>query len=155
MQDNNVFVAVNLMIRTMRMHKNMLDTNVCRTIGLHRTQHMILMHLARREKLPSQKELAEHMNITPAAVTGALKKLDSGGYIERSIGDDNRYNEITITPLGRRIVEETRAMFSKIDTSLFDGFEDSELLSFIGYLERIKANIDKSIEGDKIYEKMV
>ena len=148
MNDQNMLTAVNMLIKTNKMHKRLLDSNVCKSIGLHRTQHMILMHLARKEKLPSQKELAEHMNITPAAVTGALKKLESGGYIERTIGGDNRYNEITITPLGKKVVSETRAMFSKIDTSLFVGFSDDEIIDLIKYLEKIQINIRANMEVD-------
>ena len=146
MADKNMLTAVNMLIKTNRMHKKLIDSNVCRSIGLHRTLHMILMHLSRKDKLPSQKELAEHMNITQAAVTGALKKLESGGYIKRSIGDDNRYNEITITPLGRSIVEQTREMFTKIDESLFCGFSDEEIFGFIGYLEKIQNNINRNME---------
>lgn len=150
MDDKNMLLAVNMLIKTNRLHKKLIDTRVCGVIGLHRTQHMILMHLARKEKLPSQKELAEHLNITPAAVTGALKKLESGGYILRSIGDDNRYNEITITPLGVKIVSETRAMFSEIDRSLFDGFSDSEIANLKKYLEKIQNNICKNMEVEPI-----
>lgn len=150
MDDKNVFSAVDMLIKTNRLHKRLIDSSVCRTIGLHRTQHMILMHIARREKLPSQKELAERLHITPAAVTGALKKLESGGYISKSMGDDNRYNEIAITPLGIKVVSETRAMFAEIDKSLFEGFSDEEILSLIGYLEKIHNNITNNMEVEPI-----
>ena len=143
MVEKNEYTAVNMLIKTNRMHKKLLDSNVCTKIGLHRTQHIILMHLAGREKLPSQKELAEHLNITPAAVTGALQKLEVGGYIHRKIGTDNRYNEITITSLGRCVVEETRAMFTQIDKTLFEDFSDEDFTAFIGYLEKIQNNIKK------------
>lgn len=146
MVEKNAYTAVNMLIKTNRMHKKLLDSNVCDKIGLHRTQHIILMHLADREKLPSQKELAEHLNITPAAVTGALQKLEVGGYIKRTIATDNRYNETTITSLGRRIVEETRAMFTKIDKSLFEDFTEQDFTSFIAYLEKIQNNITKQTE---------
>lgn len=141
MSENNTFNAVNMLISTNRMHKRLIDSSVCANIGLHRTQHIILMHLSRKERLPSQKELAEHLNITPAAVTGALKKLEIGGYIERSAGDDNRFNEIFITELGKHVVEETKAMFSKIDTGMFSGFSSEELSILIGYLERMQKNM--------------
>jgi len=146
MVEKNEYTAVNMLIKTNRMHKKLLDSNVCTKIGLHRTQHIILMHLAGREKLPSQKELAEHLNITPAAVTGALQKLELGGYIYRKIGTDNRYNEITITSLGRCVVEETRAMFTQIDKTLFEDFSDEDFTAFIGYLEKIQNNIKKQTE---------
>ena len=142
MEEKNAFTAVNMLIRTNRMHKRLLDSSVCANIGLHRTQHIILMHLAKEKFLTSQKALAEHLNITAAAVTGALKKLEAGGYIERKVGGgDNRYNEITITDLGRRVVDDSRAMFQEIDKSLFKDFSDGEILNFIGYLEKIQNNI--------------
>ena len=147
MSENSAFYAVNMLISTTRMHKRLLDSCVCDNIGLHRTQHIILMHLARKERLPSQKELAEHLSITPAAVTGALKKLEIGGYITRSSGDDNRFNEISITELGKSVVEETKTMFAKIDASLFDGFSNGELEILIEYLTRIQNNIN-NLEGD-------
>ena len=75
MNEEKISSAVNVMIQTERMHKHMLDSNVSK-IGLHRTQHRVLMHIARRGKLLSQKALAEHIGITPAAITGVLKKLE-------------------------------------------------------------------------------
>ena len=141
MAGNNNFNAVNMLISTNRMHKRLIDSSVSAQVGLHRTQHVILMRLAKKDRLPSQKELADHLNITPAAVTVALQKLESGGYIIRSAGDDNRFNEISITELGRRVVEESKAIFLKIDEAMFDGFSDEELKILISYLERMQKNI--------------
>jgi DNA-binding MarR family transcriptional regulator len=141
MVENNNFKAVNMLISTNRMHKRLIDSSVSDKVGLHRTQHVILMHLSKKDRLPSQKELAEHLNITPAAITSALKKLESGGYISRSMGDDNRFNEILITELGRRVVEESKAVFAKIDESMFLGFSNEELKILISYLERMQNNM--------------
>ncbi|MBE6644016.1 MAG: MarR family transcriptional regulator [Ruminococcaceae bacterium] len=138
--------AVNLLIHINRAHKKMLDSGVCSRIGFHRTQHIILMHLARHNSLPSQKELAEHLGVTAAAVTGALKKLECDGYIERKMGGDNRYNEISITDVGRQVVEESKLMFQKMDQSLFIGFTDDEISSLIEYLERVENNLSSEVE---------
>jgi DNA-binding MarR family transcriptional regulator len=147
MSENSIYRAVNLLITTNRMHKKAIDGEVSKFIGLHRTQHIILMHLAKLEKMPSQKALAEHLGITQAAVTEALKKLICGGYIERCAAHDNRFNEIKITPLGKKTVEQSHAMFSKIDKTLFLGFSDDEIEAFISTLERIYNNILNSKEG--------
>ncbi len=141
MLENKFFSATNALIKTNRLHKTLLDSNIFEAIGLHRTQHIILMHIVGRERLPSQKELADHLNITPAAVTGALKKLEADGYIEKRMGNDNRYNEITITEQGRRVVEESKAVFAKTDESLFEGFTNEEIKNLIYYLEKIQNNI--------------
>ena len=142
--ENRVFNAINSLISVQKLHKHLIDIRV-QDIGIHRTQHRILMHLSRKGNLPSQKELAEHLGITPAAVTGALQKLESDGYIIRKLGTDNRYNEILITDVGKQIVERTRLIFTQIDNSMFSEFTDDELDSFIAYLERIKNNANEEI----------
>ena len=106
--------AAETMLRVNRMHRALIDARV-KEIGMHRTQHRILMRLTRCGTLPSQKELAEQLDITPAAVTGALKKIEQDGYIERSLGHDTRYNEIKITEKGVALVEHTRRMFAEVD----------------------------------------
>lgn len=137
--------AAETMMRVNRMHRAMIDSRV-KEIGIHRTQHRILMRLARCGALPSQRELAEHLDITPAAVTGALKKIEQDGYIERTLGHDTRYNEIRITEKGMALVEETRRMFAEADASMFDGFTDEEIEVYIESLEKIYGNMLRSSE---------
>jgi DNA-binding MarR family transcriptional regulator len=103
------------------------------------------MHIAHNKKLDSQKCLADHIGISAAAITGALKKLEKDGYIKRVPGIDNRFNEVEITEAGQSIVEKTRTLFSKADTSLFEGFTEEELDGYIKYLEKIEKNIKKSL----------
>ena len=149
MSDDKLARAIEMMIRTDHMHKAMIDSRV-REIGIHRTQHRILMRLARCEKLPSQKELAEHLDVTPAAVCGALKKIEEDGYVERTLGQDNRYNELRITDKGRELVKLTREMFSEADRSMFDGFSEAELEGYIAALEKLQANIRRQHERMEI-----
>ncbi len=144
MTDTKISTAVNIMIKTDRMHKQLLD-NTVNAIGIHRTQHRILMHIARNDKLISQKSLAEHIGITPAAITGTLKKLEKDGYIKRKQGADNRFREVEITDEGKRVVSETRELFIKADTSLFEGFSDEELEGYVRYLEKINKNIQRQL----------
>ena len=149
MSDDKLARAIEMMIRTDHMHKAMIDSRV-REIGIHRTQHRILMRLARCEKLPSQKELADHLDVTPAAVCGALKKIEEDGYVERTLGQDNRYNELRITDKGRELVKLTREMFSEADRSMFDGFSETELEGYIAALEKLQANIKRQHERMEI-----
>jgi len=144
MNVNRIAKAIDMMIITDRMHKHLIDFQA-EKIGIHRTQHKILMYIARNKKLESQKSLAEHMGVSPAAITGALKKLEQGGYISRSQGVDGRFNEVTITEKGKKIVEETMQLFFSADTSLFDGFTDEELDYYVKNLIKIQENIKKQI----------
>ena len=141
MKEELVSRAIAGMITTDRMHKSMIDAKI-NDIGLHRGQHFILMHIADEGALASQKEIAERFNISQAAVTGALRKLETDGYISRSLGEDNRYNRIEITEKGREMVERSRKLFRETDRYLFSGFTEEELLDYISCLEKIRANIE-------------
>lgn len=132
--------AVRATLDTNRRHRHLIEAEV-RDIGFRRTAHMTLMQLAKTDKIPSQKELAERFSITPAAVTGILKGLERDGYITRSAGMDTRVNEIFITPLGREVVMKSTEAFQRVDRAMFDGFSDEELELYISMLERIEKNL--------------
>ena len=142
MSNSKLSLAIETMMKVNKMHRAMMDLRV-KEIGIHRTQHRILMHLARDGMLPSQKELADKLDITPAAVTVALRKIEQNGYIERSLGHDSRYNELKITPKGRAVADRTRELFTAADTAMFDSFSEQELESYIACLEKMKNNIEK------------
>lgn len=146
MEDSLLTRAVRMTMRNNRLHRHMIDELVCE-IGFARNAHMMLMHLARTEKSPSQRELADRFSITPAAVTGILKKLERDGYITRTVGRDTRFNEISITPLGREIVKRSADAFSEVDRRMFSGFSDEELELYIRLVEKINDNMEASKGG--------
>ncbi len=107
----------------------------------------MLMYLSRCESTPSQKDLALHFDISPAAVACTLKKLEADGYIERgkcSERSDSRYNEIRITERGREATLQSRKYFKKVDTDALKGFSDEELEMFQGFLIRMQENLKNS-----------
>lgn len=145
MNESKLYIAINMMMKTNHMHKAMIDSRI-RALGIHGTHHRILMHLAMHDKLPSQKELAEHLDITPAAVTGALKKIEKDGYVERTLGQDNRYNELRITEKGRDLVQRSKKIFCQADKDMFEDFSDDELDMYMVCLEKLQINIRKNCE---------
>lgn len=148
MSENKIFTAVNMMMQTDKMHRCLLESKV-KDFGMHITSHRVLMHLARFDKLLSQKELADRLSITPAAVTGILKRLEAEKYIERRPSSDNRYNEISITDKGRDVVEHTRQTFGSADRALFEDFSDEELEVYVRCLEKMQNNIKKQLSEER------
>ena len=142
MSDTRLSRAVEMMIKVNKLHRAMIDMQT-KEIGIHRTQHRMLIHLDKDGMLPSQRELAAKLDITPAAVTVALKKLENDGYIERTLGQDTRYNEIKITEKGRELLDRTHELFLRVDSAMLEGFSAEELDSYIAYLERMQKNIQK------------
>ncbi len=110
---------------------------------IHRSQHGILMFLSHSEHTPTQKELADRFEVSPAAVTTSLKKLEADGYINRQANaSDTRENMISITEKGRRMVEYSRAAFDELDRKTYTGLTEDELLTLDGILTKIIANFE-------------
>ncbi len=134
--------AVRLLIRVTRRHHACIERRVG-DLGIHHSQHRMLMHLAQADHIPSQKELAAALGISPAAVAGALKQLEREGYIARTITDeDNRRNEIRITERGLCKVRESRAIFESVDRAMFDGLTEEELHILSHAIRRMDENLD-------------
>ena len=104
--------------------------------------HRMLLYISRDEGLPSQKELAERLKISPAAVTNTLKKLEADGYVERSRdGCDCRTNEVTLTEKGTLAVTESEKYFRYVDAIALKDFSDAELDTLCSLLDKIQKNL--------------
>ncbi len=134
--------AVRVLRRVMRRHHACMERQIG-DLGIHHSQHRMLMHLAHRCHSPSQKELAKVMGISPAAVATTLKKLEKEGYITRAATDeDNRRNEIRITDQGLAKVAESRERFEAVDRAMFEGLSDEELRTLSSLIRRLDDNLE-------------
>ncbi len=135
--------AIFTFISTDKLHRRVIE-RWATDAGMHRSRHRMLMYLSCCKETPSQKDLALHFDISPAAVAGTLKKLEADGYIERgkcSCRQDSRYNEIRITERGREATMQSRKYFRHVDVEALRDFTDEELDIFIGFLERMQDNL--------------
>lgn len=133
------------LIQTTRQHKRVIEHWSSR-IDLNCSGHRMLMYLSRVDNIPSQKDLAKHFKISPAAVATTLKKLECDGYIERGKRTDlhdSRYNGISITEMGRKAASDTEKYFRHVDSTALEGFSNDEIEIFIGILEKIQNNLEK------------
>ncbi len=140
--------AMKLFICTERLHHSVFDRNAAQ-FGLHRSQHRMLMFLCKGDRTVSQKELAEAMEISPAAVTVAIKRLEEDGYVVRIDSEkDSRVNEIYVTEKAKKLASESRRVFKNIDDTMFETLSDTELTQFIACLEKMQASL-KNMEVAK------
>ncbi len=99
-------------------HRRALDQASLKT-GLCRSQHHLLMSVSRM-RLSSQKELAARLDLTPAAVTQSLKKLEKGGYVRRVTDpSDNRCHQIDLSEKGEAVLRQSIEIFHRVDTEMF------------------------------------
>lgn len=140
--------ALKLFICTERLHHSVFDRKAAQ-FGMHRSQHRMLMFLCRKGNPMSQKELAEAMEISPAAVAVAIKRLEEDGYVIRKASEnDSRVNEIHVTEKAKSLATESRRVFKNIDDTMFETLDDDELSLFITCLEKMQISL-KNMEVAK------
>ena len=137
-----------MFMKTDRLHRKAFEVLVSR-LGIHRSQHMMLMHLAKNEGI-AQKTIAKHMQISEAAVAVSIKKLEASGYIEKNSNEkDGRCNDIKITQLGCEIVNASEKFFAEIDSTMIKGISDGMLQNFVLCLEMMQTNLYELCEEAK------
>ncbi len=144
MAENNAYAAVQRKFMYInRLHRTVMDKAISAT-GLHRSQHMLLVHLSYTKNAPTQKEIADAIQISSAAVAVMLKKMEQNGYITRvSPNGDMRCNKITITEKGLEILKTTKKMVDAIDTAIYADFTEQELTMFSSCLNKMETNLLK------------
>lgn len=114
------------------------------SMNIHRSQHRILMYLARTGPAVSQKNMASELEISPAAIAVTLKKLEESGFIERTAHEnDNRFNSVNLTDKGREAVDATREAFYKVDMLIFDELTPAELETLGICLRKMHGSLKK------------
>ena len=109
--------------------------------GLFREQHRLLMNLY-RHPTHSQCELAKCLEVSPAAVTVSMKKLEKQGLVTKQMSEaDNRFNCVELTAEGKEIVKQSIQIFEEIEDAAAAGFSEEEKEQFRSYLERVRLNL--------------
>ncbi len=133
--------AVHLFLLTDRMHRRAMEANLS-ALGIHRSQHRLLLHLARCGGAASQKELASYLQISPAAVTVTVKKLEKNKLLRRTVSkEDGRCKGLLITPLGKEVLERSYQAFSETDEIMMRGISEEEQKNMIGLFLRMQENL--------------
>ena len=142
MSEFSKYEAAKMLVRLERIHANLLS-DIVQPLGLYTGQHRILMYLADRgEKYPSQKDIAETFDISAAAVAASLRKLSNSGYIKKkSLNNDNRVNNVSLTEKGLEATKCTMDEVKRVSESLFNALDDKELSVFCNCMLKIESAI--------------
>lgn len=137
--ENRGHQIVNLFRRSDQAVRRAMERGVKDT-GLHRSQHRLLMILGRNPDC-SQTMLANMLDVSPAAVAVALKKLEKSGYIERQCNElDNRVNHVVVTKKGMEAIRLSWIYFQKVENALLEGFSEEELEAAEKFLTKVIQN---------------
>ena len=112
--------------------------------NLYRGQGLMIMFISEHDGL-THSEIAEKLNISPAAATKVIKKLEGQGYLQRcSDASDERISRVFLMPEGKLVIEGIQKSFKRLDKITFENFSDADLDKFREYLTRILNNFQKT-----------
>lgn len=114
--------------------------------GLREVGHPMLLTILEsgEEDAPchAQRDLAELLHISPAAVANSLKSLEKGGYIRREPGPkDARRNRVILTEKGARAVAGCRNVFQRVSARMMADFSPEELDQLARFQRRMLKNL--------------
>lgn len=96
-----------------------------------------LLGFSRKGRLPMGK-IGDRLQVHPASVTSAVKRLERDGLIRRlSDRNDSRVVLAVLLARGRRLADEATMRVNEVFTGL--GIEESELKELIAILNRLRA----------------
>ncbi len=123
-------------------HRKVMQSYLNET-GVYQAQHRLLMIIAHCPNA-SQKDIATSMEVSAATIAVSLKKLEKGGYIKRETDlGDNRFNQITITEKGNKVVEQSKRIFESADRRIFDGLTADEKQTLFDLLQKLNSNLTR------------
>lgn len=128
-----------------RAHRNAVQTQLS-AMGLDGIgSPMILMLLKRRGAEGGgayQRELADALRISPAAIAMSLSSLERLGYVaRREDPGDQRRKRVVITRKGEDAVERCVSVMQDVDARMLEGLSPAERESLNGLHQRMLQNL--------------
>lgn len=109
--------------------------------GLFRGQALLLMTLADQDGL-THSELAEKLEISPAAATKVIKRMEALNYLQRqSDPADERISRVYLLEEGWAVIQHIRSVFAKVNLILLHGFSAEEQATLTSMLARLYVNL--------------
>lgn len=123
--------------------------------GLEKVGHPMLVSILQSAgedpegQCQAQRELADLLHVSPAAVANSLKCLERDGYIRREPWQrDARRNRVLLTQKGVQAVEGCRDVFRRVSARMMAGFSPEELEQLAQFQRRMLDNLSTSDEKE-------
>ncbi len=132
----HVLTTGQLLLRTSKLARERMRTHL-EQLGLHRGQGFILWRLSCQDGL-AQGELARSLNITPATVSGTLRRMEQAGWVtRRSDTHDQRVSRVFLSEEGRRVQRKLAKAFRSLEDELLAALTPDEEVQLRVALEKL------------------
>lgn len=113
-------------------------------LGLSQARWLVLLHLARFDTPPTQRELAQSVGVEGPTLARLLDGLESQGLVSRqAVAEDRRAKQITLSAKAQPLIEQIEAISTQLRQELFAGIDPVDLQHCQRVQESILANLEK------------
>jgi MarR family transcriptional regulator, organic hydroperoxide resistance regulator len=111
--------------------------------GLYRGQAILLLILSHGEGI-THSEIAAKLEISPAATTKVIKRMEQAGYVQRQTDPvDERVSRVYLLDQGRAVIAEIHRAFAEMDRVMLAGLSHDELERLRDLLVRMQGNLQR------------
>lgn len=113
-------------------------------LGLSQARWLVLLHLARFEEAPTQRELAQGVGVEGPTLARLLDSLEAQGLVQRqAVVEDRRAKKILLCPSALPLIEQIEAIATTLRNDLFVGVDEEDLQACMRVHSRILGNLEK------------
>jgi MarR family transcriptional regulator for hemolysin len=114
-------------------------------LGLSQARWLVLLHLARFEEAPTQRELAQSVGVEGPTLARLLDSLEAQGLVRRqAVVEDRRAKKIVLSTTAQPLIDKIETIANALRHELFIGIDEEELRVCMRVHARILANLEKS-----------
>ena len=116
--------------------------------GLTEAQFNVLFALKYKKGAITQSGLGKRLLVTRASITSVLDKLENKELVaRRSVPDNRRIYHVSLTPKGRKLVDEVEPIYRRDIHRALEDLSDKQCEEMVRCLERIRSRT-KSVRED-------
>jgi MarR family transcriptional regulator for hemolysin len=114
-------------------------------LGLSQARWLVLLHLARFEEPPTQRELAQSVGVEGPTLARLLDSLETQGLVQRqAVLEDRRAKKILLSDTALPLIEKIETIANALRTELFQGVDEADLKVCMRVHARILGNLERS-----------
>jgi MarR family transcriptional regulator for hemolysin len=114
-------------------------------LGLSQARWLVLLHLARFEEPPTQRELAQSVGVEGPTLARLLDSLESQGLVQRqAVLEDRRAKKIVLCAPALPLIEQIETIATQLRHELFAGVDEADLKVCMRVHGHILGNLEKS-----------
>ena len=108
-------------------------------LNLSQARWLVLLHLARFEEAPTQRELAQSVGVEGPTLARLLDSLEAQGLVRRQAVLEDR-----LCPPAKPLIDQIETIANQLRVELFTGVDEADLQVCMRVHAKILANLEKS-----------